>query len=392
MTKKILWLPSWYPNKLSPYDGDFIQRHARAVSLFQKIFVLYVKKDEKGIIAKGTSEQFFSAGNLDEKIIYYHLRKTGIKTLDRFLSARKSKGLYRKTIKDFINENGRPDLVHLHVAVKTASHALWLKRIYSIPFIISEHWTGYLPKAQQGIKNMNVFQKFFLQKAFADAIKVTVVSDVLGKAIANRFDRQNYQVIPNAVDTSIFFPVKHKENSAVKFIVIAAYVYQKNIDGIIDALSLLSERTSNFNVSFFGYFPDSFRKKVMNKNLHPLIRFEGEVSQLTLATHLKTSDALILYSHYETFGCVVIEANACGVPAVLSDLPVFEEFVTETENGIFVAPDNPHELAKTLERFIDGKYSFNAHLIAQHTASKFSFQTVGEQFFQLYTDVLNADE
>ena len=35
----ILWLPSWYPNKLDPFDGDFIQRHAVAVSAFVPVHV-----------------------------------------------------------------------------------------------------------------------------------------------------------------------------------------------------------------------------------------------------------------------------------------------------------------------------------------------------------------
>ena len=52
MNKNILWLPGWYPNILSPYDGDFIQRHARAVALFQKLTVIYIKKDEKGIVTQ----------------------------------------------------------------------------------------------------------------------------------------------------------------------------------------------------------------------------------------------------------------------------------------------------------------------------------------------------
>jgi hypothetical protein len=44
MQKNILWLVSWYPNKLKPFDGDFIQRHAKAVSLFQTLQLFILKK------------------------------------------------------------------------------------------------------------------------------------------------------------------------------------------------------------------------------------------------------------------------------------------------------------------------------------------------------------
>ena len=36
----VLWLPSWYPNKLSPFDGDFIQRHAKAAALYNDIAII----------------------------------------------------------------------------------------------------------------------------------------------------------------------------------------------------------------------------------------------------------------------------------------------------------------------------------------------------------------
>ncbi len=34
---KVLWLVSWYPSKLSPLSGDFVKRHAEAVSLYEDV-------------------------------------------------------------------------------------------------------------------------------------------------------------------------------------------------------------------------------------------------------------------------------------------------------------------------------------------------------------------
>ncbi|HQV61525.1 MAG TPA: hypothetical protein PLG08_12150, partial [Chitinophagaceae bacterium] len=46
--KKILWLCSWYPAKTDPYNGDFIQRHARAAALYNDIYIIHVAGDETG--------------------------------------------------------------------------------------------------------------------------------------------------------------------------------------------------------------------------------------------------------------------------------------------------------------------------------------------------------
>src|SRR5690348_16524225 len=43
--KNILFLPSWFPNRLSPFNGDFVERHARAASLYNRITVLYIVKN-----------------------------------------------------------------------------------------------------------------------------------------------------------------------------------------------------------------------------------------------------------------------------------------------------------------------------------------------------------
>ena len=67
--KKILWLCSWYPNRTDPYDGDFIQRHARAASLFHDIQVIRVVADaalKPGVIETVNTTQT----HLSEQIIY----------------------------------------------------------------------------------------------------------------------------------------------------------------------------------------------------------------------------------------------------------------------------------------------------------------------------------
>ena len=45
--KKVLWLVSWYPNKYDLFDGDFIQRHAKAAALYDNIHVLFVKTSDQ---------------------------------------------------------------------------------------------------------------------------------------------------------------------------------------------------------------------------------------------------------------------------------------------------------------------------------------------------------
>jgi glycosyltransferase involved in cell wall biosynthesis len=390
MNKNILWLASWYPNILSPYDGDFIQRHARAAALFQKLTVIYIKKDEKGIVTKNLKIFSSSENNLTEITVLYYVAASRFKFLNKIISVIKYKRIYKKLLKKYVSENGKPDLVHVHVALKAGVQALWLKKKFKIPFIVSEHWSGYLSEAKNGVKNLSVFQKSALHTILNKAEKIIVVSDVLGKAIKKQFEISGYTIVQNAVDTNLFFPEEKSKNDTIQFIHISSLNYEKNIPAIIEAFHLVRKNKCDFSVLIFGPADSKLDGLIKKYNLRDVIECKNEVPQAQLASYLRAADALILYSRYETFGCVVIEANACGVPAILSDLSVFREYVTENESGIFVKQNSPDELAAKIEKFIRGKYHFNKKIIAEKASQKFSYNVIGMQLVTIYENLLTT--
>ena len=383
MSNNILWLAGWYPNALSPFDGDFIQRHARAVASIKNITVLYIKKDESKIITSGIKKVVTQTSNLTEIIIYYHPLTTGIKFLDKLLSRKKYNCIYHKNLKKLIKEKGVPDLVHVHVALNVMPQALWLKKKYSIPLLISEHWTGYLPEAKPNLDNYNHIYKRWLQKIFKEADAITVVSKVLGDAIQNRF-KINYQVIPNVVDTNIFYPVQKQDSSITKFIHVSLLNYQKNPHDIIEAFHIVKKSGYNFQLVIYEPGNIELKQLVNDKDLQAEIIFKKEVPQNILAKEMQQSDALILYSRYETFGCVVIEANACGIPVIVSDIPVFREYLKENMTGIFARSENHSALAEKIIYFINNRDKFSSTEIANHTKNIFSYNAVAQQFSVLY--------
>ena len=120
-----------------------------------------------------------------------------------------------------------------------------------------------------------------------------------------------------------------------------------------------------------------------------MVIFHGEVPQAILAGAIQQADALVLYSRYETFGCVLIEANACGVPVIVSDLPVFHETITENINGLFVKGDSPVALANAFEYFYLHKNNFNKNEIAMTAKEKYNYDTVGKEYAAVYSTVIS---
>lgn len=386
---KVLWLASIYPSKLFPYDGDFIQRHARATSLFCEIEVLHVVKDEKGIVTQDVKEIITTTGQLTEKIIYYKPAKTSIRFVDRFLSSLKYKQLSRAAIKKYISENDKPAFLHLHIAMKAGLTALWAKRKYNIPYLLTEHWGGYLDEAVPSIRDYNSIYHYYWNKIITGAKASTYVSLYLEKFIERKYKVQNTQVIPNVVNTDIFYPVEKQPADRIRLIHISTMVYQKNPEAILQALALLKDEFA-FEMYVYGPVTKLQIELMVKLGLEKQVLLKGEVPQEELAKSMQQCDALILYSRFETFGCVLIEANACGVPVIVSNLNVFHEIVEEGVNGIFVEGENPNALAQKIKEFAAQKDNFNKKAIAATAAEKYNYKKAGRQFFELYNKMISG--
>ena len=383
INNSLLVLPSWYPSEVDPSSGDFIQRHVEAMSLYKNEYVLYVVKDEQGIITKKEKSVVTNKNNFSEEIIYYHPPKTGLKLLDKFISHRNYVRVYKKAIKKYIEDFGLPKLAHVHVAQKAGLLAIWLKRFYSIPFILSEHWTAYLPEADLKISDHSVVFQRWTSQIFKEAELVTVVSNYLGEAIKKLYPFVNFTVIPNVVNKTIINSIHKTENERKTFVHASTQNYQKNTEAILEAFALLKNEPGLL-LQLFGPTNENILNKIKSLHIEDKVEVKGNVSQHELFQYIKNSQAVILYSRFETFGCVLIEANALGVPVIVSNLPVFKEIITNGINGIFAGTNAPEKLAKSVKEVLQNATNFDSEIIMD-SAKKYSYKNVGKLFEAIIT-------
>ncbi len=379
----VLWLASWYPNRVEPFNGDFIERHAKAVAPFvNSLNIIATVKDEN--LAKGSSEIVKQQqGNITTYLIYYG-RSHKVPVLEKILSHQKFMQLHRQVYKEIEKEIGRPAIVHVHVAMKAGLFARQLKRTHGIPYVVTEQWTGYLKAAKPNIYEMGFIFRWLTKLVLKNASLLLPVSNYLGDVINKAITAVPYKVVPNVVDTAIFFPVPVQQNDVLQLVHVSIMGYQKNVDAMIEALQLYKKRGGKFLMQVFGPPPAAVIDLVKQNGLDREIIFKGEVTQPLLAPAVQAADALLLYSRYETFGCVLAEANACGTPVIVSNYPVFHEFITEGENGVFAENNNAEALSKVIERFHQQRNSFNRQQIAAAANKKFCFDTVGKMIKEVY--------
>lgn len=380
----ILWLPSWYPCKLTPYDGDFIQRHAQAVSGFTSVQMIHLVRDKDGIITKDIKIEENQSGNLKETIIYYYSKPLPFQFLDSIFSLRRFNSIYKKFLTDHFLKEGLPSLVHVHIAFKAGLIARWIKKNLNIPYLLTEQWTVYLEEAKPNFRELAISNQVLISKIITDAALVLPVSNYLAKSIQRRWKGVECEVVPNVVNTNIFFPETYVVESKLRLVHISTLTYQKDPESLLGAMGILKKKGIDFSLDIIGPISERISSLIKENNVDPEVLLRGEMPQIELAGIIKNSDALILYSRYETFGCVIIEANACGVPVIVPDTQLMNELVKKDQNGILVHPGSANALADALIDFSKTKANYSRNSIATETAENYSYARVGKIYSEIY--------
>src|SRR5688572_1445060 len=167
---KILWLCSWYPHPGDPYEGDFIQRHAKALSAFVPVTVFYTSQagPSQDVLKDQIIRQ--QTGPVDEKLIFFRFKKTGFRPFDTFIYNLRYYHSYKKAITEYIEKEGLPALVHVHIPLKAGNLARWIKRKWGIPYIVSEHSSHYIKGSHDDFLGKSFFHRSNVKRVFKKAI------------------------------------------------------------------------------------------------------------------------------------------------------------------------------------------------------------------------------
>ena len=369
--KHIVFLARWYPHRYDPMFGLFVQRHAEAAALYNDISVVYVHPDNQNDIVDET------INNVRTIRIYYKQSRLKIINLLRFFKAN-NKALKRLC---------KPDIIHVHILTRLGIIARWQKLVHGTPYIITDHWSRYLP----GNDFSGFFRKWATKIVVRHASVVTTVTENLAIAMQNHGSKNpKYMVLPNVVDTNLF-KIKQHENSIPKIIHISCFEDKsKNISGLLESLKILKDHNIAYQAVLIGDGMDyeAMKQKAVSLQLNDRVTFTGMLQGQELVDALASGDFLVLSSNYENMPVVILEAFACGLPVVSTNVGGISEIVNES-NGLLVPPHDAENLADAIQKMLESYQSYDANTLRDSIIKKFSNEAVGKLLNSLYSTTLS---
>lgn len=395
---KALFITPWYPSKYDAMSGLFVFRHAEAIVTqdidVHVLYVCYHKDVEAPYI-----EHVWSEGV--EQTYFYFPEKKNIFT--------EIKHLFRAW-RYWHSHYGLPDIVHLNVLTKQILLPLYIKKRYHIPFVLTEHWSGYLPENGAFYRSKS---NGFYKRAIAKASMVMPVSDLLAQAMKKALTNnlRDIMVIPNVVN-DLFYSLSRNEygktvlpKNREKFVFLHVSCFDneaKNTIGIVEAAEQLSAIRDDFKVKMVGTGPDFEATKAVaeKKGLtdRGIIEFTGELLTEQVAIEMTEADAFLLFSNYETAAVVLQEATVSQLPIISTAVgiaPMILHPITKTENdikissqGILVPQKDTNTLCYAMNYMIDHINDFSTR-DNSNTKNEYTYKSIGEKISAVYKQTIS---
>lgn len=358
MEKRILIIPSWYPNTKNYLVGSFFQE--QALLLMQHgydIRILFLPEKKEGLIQTVTKLIYrMISGN--RFILDPHRKPITLNLIvDIFSNIPNKVRLYSKLynyIKHYAvlkSDGWEPDVIHAQSTLEAGIIALFLSRKLNKPFVIIEHQVFLLNR-------LPLYKQRLVLQALMEAKKVGVVSEHQKKMVLMQQPNCDPTVIWNYVNEDLF-KIKAK-SSATKFTIITITYPApiKDYKTFFLAMKEIKSKCDDFRFIIIGN--NSFGDKAKaNTNVFESLSRELDIYQFgtyipflgreEICSEFNESDVFVSTSIAETFGLAAREAMLCGLPVVTTACGGIEDSITP-DTGITVPIRDYKQLAAAILR------------------------------------------
>lgn len=327
----------------------------------------------KGLMEHGMEKHKIFAIALREKEPLTHIDHPNILT---FPSRSKYTFKVVRFLKDFISEN-KIDILHCQLPRSILIGYLLKRAIPDIKYIIHEQ--GDVFESRTYALLLRIFKKR------ADGILTC------SKATANMLIRRSHiksrliKVLYNFVDLQRFSPAKPSAFHGKNIAFAGRIEKRKGWREFVGAAISLKDRKE---LSFYLAGTGTEEKKLtrfIGKHKDAYISYVGFVADMK--DFYQKMDLLVIPSHFEPMGMVAVEAMACGIPVLATDVPGLNEIVSHKVNGWTYPSQSVSELSMAIMEILDSNPEERDFIIEHgiNDAQKFSLLEFSRKLLEYYT-------
>ncbi|HZS05702.1 MAG TPA: glycosyltransferase family 4 protein [Blastocatellia bacterium] len=348
----VLVFTSLWPNGEQPNFGVFVKHRALAVARLEGVrtrVVAPVPYFPKALAGAFVPEDWRTRARVKgretiEGLPVEHPRylvtpKVGMRFYGRWM-ARGAEAVVRR-----LHAEEPFDLIDAHYAFPDGHAAFKLARALDLPILVTARGS-----------DINQFSRLpyirpLLKETLAGATHVITVSGSLrDKIIALGISPDRVTTIRNGINRGLFTPrdrVAAREklglDPSARIVVTVGHLNAvKGIDRLIDAMGLIKKQAGDAGVRLYaigeGRERPRLEKQIADHGLTGRVFLPGARPQAELPEWYSAADLFCLASHREGCPNVVIEALACGVPVVATDVDGIGELITSPAYGRLVVP------------------------------------------------------
>jgi D-inositol-3-phosphate glycosyltransferase len=322
-------------------------------------------------------------------------------------------------VQGFAEDKGiRYDLIHTHYWMSGVA-GLELKRRWGAPLVHMFHTLGLMknrvaqtPAEVEGDYRVRGEQKILKD---ADRIIAATPAELAQLQWLYHADTQRIVVIPPGVDLSHFYPIPTDDakafvgipSSDCMVLFVGRIEPLKGLDVLIEAMGRFCQRNrveqKHIDLVIIGGEPEVSPQAMTDEmtrlqalrekyGIKDVVTFLGKRAQDTLPYYYSAAEAVVVPSHYESFGMVALEAMACGTPVVASQVGGLAFLVQDGVTGYSVPVGDPEALCCRLTSLLsDPGLRAKMGQQAAQFARRYAWEAITVQILGVYKAVLGKD-
>jgi D-inositol-3-phosphate glycosyltransferase len=274
-----------------------------------------------------------------------------------------------QALDDYVSSHRRVyDLIHSHYWLSGLVGDV-ARRQWRCPHMITFHTLGMVKNNTAGSENepdLRIAHESQLVQE-VDAIVAPAERERDNLIRFYRARERKIVIIPCGVNLNLFQPMDRAQcrrrlgipQDRRVLLFVGRFAALKGVDALLGAAADLAKQMSDLQLVLVGGDgPESAGFRSLTRlaatlGLRDRVWFPGRVEQDRLPVYYSAADLLVLPSHYESFGLVVLEALACGTPVAATRIGAVETLIRPGINGTLIDRPDPTGVARGIARFFE---------------------------------------